>query len=119
MGRRMTEQDWTVVDATEVYDHATAHTIAEEYTWGWASCWFASTGEFAHEIMSPRDGRYATAMDRALFGWWADMPEHAPSSREQRTRARMLAYLTDREARDDMGPVDGFEYLWVGQRATA
>lgn len=115
MGYRMSDDDWSMIDQVEEYTHTEARMIAEEYTWGWASCWFASTGEFAHDIMISRNGTYAAAMDQALFGWWADSsdPDDRPiTSREQRARYRMRVYLDKREANDDMGPVEGFSRLW-------
>jgi hypothetical protein len=115
MSRRMSEQDWQALDAVEVYGHAEAHTIASEYTWGWTSCWFESTGEMNHYMFNPIDGRYALTIDKALY-WWMDDDHEPMTPRQQRARERMLAYLTDRETRGDMGEVTDFRKGWVGEQ---
>lgn len=113
MGRRMSEQDWAHIKACETFGHTEAHMIASEFEWSWSTCWFEGRGEFAHDIMSPRNGSYATVMDQALFGWWMDQDDDTRAKdRDHVARERMLAYLRNREARGDMGPVEGFRRMW-------
>jgi hypothetical protein len=112
MSRRMSDEDWIALDKIEVYGHAEAHTIASEYTWGWTSCWFESTGEMNHHMFSPIDGSYALTIDKALY-WFVEAGDDRLTPREERARERMLAYLKAREAADDMGEVTGFRSGWV------
>jgi hypothetical protein len=115
MGKRLTNEDKQYLRELERFDHTAAHMVAEEYTWSWATCWFADEGEFNHWMMTPREGSYATMIDWALFGWWAASGECEIDVWEIDVRAKMLAYLRDREARNEMGPVEGFKRLWRGE----
>jgi hypothetical protein len=111
MGYRMSDNDWAEVMATDTADHRIARMLGEEYTWGWATCWFSDTGEFGPGIATPRDDSYATGMIHALFGWW-QTPDRNLTAREQHVERLMTAYLAAREAAGDTGEIDGFQALW-------
>lgn len=115
MGYRMSASDWEIVLEADKADDTIARMIAEEFTWSWASCWFADTGEFNHDHMEPLDGSYAKRMDNALFGWWWES-DSDDKPRNVKARKLMLDYLNERESKGEMGRVPGFAKLWPTDR---
>lgn len=114
MGKRMSDEDWSHVDSVETFTHVEARMIAAEYEWGWSTCWFAAEGEFNHYLMKPIGLSFADGMDHALFGWWMDNDDGTRDGgpRDVKARRKMLVYLRNREAYNDMGPIEGFQKMW-------
>jgi hypothetical protein len=105
--------------AGEVIDHLTASMIVDAFTWGWATCWFADTGNFAVATGEPAasdgrpwDGRDPVAcMDEALWWWMADHDdpwddERLVSILREEMRKYMAARWRDGEG--ECGPVEGW-----------
>jgi hypothetical protein len=110
-------------EAGEVIDHLTASMIVEAFTWGWATCWFAETGNFAVATQcltqtcagEPYEGRDPVAdMDEALW-WWMDGPggHSDPYDNERMVpilREEMRKYMAARwqDGAGECGPVEGW-----------
>lgn len=96
----------------EVIGHDTAKLIAEAYTWGWASCWFAGTGQFHPPTCGGAwDVAPHKAMARSLFYWWADGEDEPISDAERAVFAAMEAYMLRRWEAGDTGEVAGWKDL--------
>lgn len=92
--------------AGEVIDHKTAKGIVQAYTWSWATCWFADTGNIALPYeFSDRKLDAVSYMDHKLFGWWFD---NAHDTADQDCRDAMRRYLTQRLADDGGADVPGW-----------
>lgn len=115
MGYRMNDKDWDEVMACDKADHRIARMLSEEYAWGWATCWFSETGEFGHAMMRA-DPTHTDDMIRGLFTWWQIPDGREVTDRDRKAQALMAAYLQEREANGDVGPVEGFRELWPTDR---
>jgi hypothetical protein len=89
------------------YGHTEARKVANEYTWGWLTCWFAGTGQIDAPAMP--DTYYADpvrGLMRAFFGWWSEGKDSTPLTESETLIAQgFRAYLERRVALGDRGPV--------------
>jgi hypothetical protein len=121
MDKRAMDAVLAVRGTGKVISHITAAMIVDAFTHGWATCWFAETGNFAvaTECLpstcagEPYEGRDPVeAMDEHLWWWMADHDDpwddqgHVPILREEMRRYMEWRW---RGGKGECGTVEGWQ----------